>query len=118
MKTTKQLTFLLVLFLSVCIVSIPALSGEHPWDSDGDDTLDDNNIDSTMVVNPKYNNEDQGPSLASSESGTNWFSDFITSVSLTYTLWYIDLNTSNDPVLMEKKQHKHVVKRDSKKMYR
>ena len=116
MKTTKQLTFLLILFLCVCVISMPALSGEHPWDSDDDGGLDDI-PDTSIVIVPKYNDQ-QGFSAVSNSSTTGWIFDIVTSISTTYTVWYYDLNSHDELLKVERQQHKKVVKRDSKKIYR
>lgn len=120
MKTNKQLTFLLMMFLCVCFISIPAMSGEHPWDSDGDDGLYDDMLDSTKIVNPKYGDQSGFAAVSGSTDGSSdsWFTSFISNVSLSMTIWYYDLDSSDKFLTVEKKQHKKVVKRDSKKTYR
>ena len=35
MRGVRSLMAFLVAMLAVCLISVPAFSGEHPWDSDG-----------------------------------------------------------------------------------
>lgn len=35
MRSVRSLMAFLIAMLAVCLISVPAFSGEHPWDSDG-----------------------------------------------------------------------------------
>lgn len=66
-KPTLLMTAFLALLLAVCLSSVPALSGENPWDADGGDGQGTSNPQDTVasetsvIVTPPRSSEPSTP---------------------------------------------------------
>ena len=84
MERSKVSGVLLLVFLCICLFSVPVLSGEHPWDEQegngGDDTTDN---DSLVIGNEPL--EETDVDRTDGRSG-----GFLFSLSYSFTMWYLD----------------------------